>query len=362
MAKILISGYYGFDNAGDDSVLYGIVSSLRKKDNTLQFSVLSNRPEKTEQTFGIKAFNRWSIIEVLRQLKNHDLLVMGGGSLLQDATSPRSVVYYLGTVLAAKLFGKPVVFYAQGIGPIEKSFSKRLIKFIVNKVDVITVRDFGSGEDLKRFGVIKTPIFVTADPAVTIPAESIDLNIGKKLLTTLAINPKETMAISVRSWKKEENYLAQLAEVADHYASKGWKILFIPMQYPEDITACRDIMKRMTKPAYIIEQQLNFKEIMSVIGNIRFVLGMRLHSIILAAVMNVPFVGISYDPKIDRFVERVNMHSAGHISNLHTQKVIERIDYTLQHEAQIKAVIAKSMSNIIVEAQRSSQLTIEQLK
>src|SRR5690625_4230984 len=153
MSKILISGYYGFDNAGDDSVLYGIISSLQKRDDALTFSVLSNRPEETERAFGVKAYNRWNITEVIRQLKKHDLLLMGGGSLLQDATSPRSVLYYLGIVLAAKWYRKPVVFYAQGIGPISKKISKWLIRRIVNKVDVITVRDDQSGQDLKELGV-----------------------------------------------------------------------------------------------------------------------------------------------------------------------------------------------------------------
>src|SRR5690606_41717164 len=101
MGKILISGYYGFDNAGDDSVLYGIINSLQKHDASLQFSVLSNQPEKTEQMFGIAAYNRWNDIEVIGQLKKHDLLLMRGGSLLQDATSPRSALCYLGTGVVA---------------------------------------------------------------------------------------------------------------------------------------------------------------------------------------------------------------------------------------------------------------------
>src|SRR5690606_24973945 len=122
---------------------------------TLQLGVLSNQPEKTSTTFGIAAYNRWKITEVIKRIKEYDLLLMGGGSLLQDATSPRSVLYYLGIVLTAKLCQKPVVFYAQGVGPIRQSFSKRLINYIVNQVNVITVRDQGSGEDLKQFGVTK---------------------------------------------------------------------------------------------------------------------------------------------------------------------------------------------------------------
>lgn len=361
MAKILISGYYGFDNAGDDSVLYGIITSLRKLDPTLELGVLSNQPEKTASTFGIKAYNRWKITEIVKRIREYDLLLMGGGSLLQDATSPRSVIYYLGIVLTAKLCNKPVVFYAQGVGPIRQTLSKRLIHFIVNKVNVITVRDYESGEDLKRFGVTKVPIIVTADPAVTIPRESIDLAWGKEIIAETGVPPGKCMAICVRSWKKEERFKQVLAEVADHYAEQGWNILFVPMQYPADITPSRDIAHLMKHKATLIDRPLNFKEIMSLLGNMDFVLGMRLHSIILAAVMNVPFVGVSYDPKIDRFIERLEMYSAGHIKEISAQNVIKYIDDTLRHKEKTRKHLARKMKEIIAQAEQSSQLTIELL-
>lgn len=360
MSKILISGYYGFHNAGDDSVLYGIITSLHKNNPSIHLGVLSNHPEKTESMFNVPAYNRWNLFEVTKRIKQHDLLLMGGGSLLQDATSPRSVLYYLGLVMVAKLYRKPVVFYAQGIGPINKRSSKRLIQYVVNKVDVITVRDFESGEDLRRFGV-KTPIVVTADPAITIQPESIDLNIGRNILNEQNINGEKTIAISVRSWKKEQKYLEKIAFVADHYASKGWDILFLSMQYPEDITACRSIMNLMKNDAHIIDIQLNFKEIMSVIGNVRFVLGMRLHSIILAAVMNIPFVAISYDPKIERFVERLDMYSAGHIRNLDKELIIQYIDYILANESEVKQKLNTKIATIVEQAEESSLLTLNQL-
>ncbi|MFA9559334.1 polysaccharide pyruvyl transferase CsaB [Evansella sp. AB-rgal1] len=362
MANILISGYYGFDNAGDDSVLHGIINSLKKNDPSLTFTVLSNQPGKTEKMFGVSAYNRWNISEVIGQIKKHDLLVMGGGSLLQDATSPRSVFYYLGIVLVAKLYKKPVVFYGQGFGPVTKPISKMLIKRIVNKVDVITVRDFKSREDLQKIGVNKSPIVITADPAVTIYPESIDMNVGRQLLIDLNLAPEKTIVISVRPWKKEQHYKKVLTEVSDHFGSKGWNILFLPMQYPADVAPAKDIMAMMKEKAYVIDRPLDFKEIISLIGNTRLVLGMRLHSIILAAVMNIPFVGISYDQKVDRFVEMVDMHSAGHIRDLETKNVIESVEKTISNEQQIKARLANNMKDIIAKAEQNSQLTLEKLK
>src|SRR5699024_9054488 len=347
-------------NAGDDSVLYGIITSLHKNNSNIELSVLSNDPKKTESMFDIPAFNRWNLLEVTKQIKNHDLLLMSGGRLLQDATSPRSVLYYLGLVFVAKLFRKPVVFYAQGVGPIQKRFSKRLIRYFVNKVDVITVRDDASAKDLESYGVT-APIVVTADPAVTIEPESIKRDIGKNLLKKIHLDGSKTIAISVRSWKKEQNYYNEIAQTADYYAEEGWSILFIAMHYPNDITACKNIMEKMSNQAYIIEEQLSFKEIMSVIGNVRFVIGMRLHSVILAAIINTPFVGLSYDPKVDRFVKRLDMLSAGHIKDLKSETLTNYVKQTIEDEEQVKQTMQKKMKHIISEAERSSQLTIEQL-
>lgn len=362
MAKILISGYYGFDNAGDDSVLHGIISSLQKRDPSIEFSVLSSHPEKTQNIFGVSAYNRWNFAIVLKQLRQHDILVMGGGSLLQDATSPRSVFYYLGIVLGAKFFKKPVVFYAQGVGPITKTVSQKLIRAIVNRVDVITVRDHGSREDFQTLGVTKSPVVVTADPAVTIPASDIDLEFGKKRLASYGVDPEKTIAFSVRDWKKESRFKQQIAEVADHFALQGYHILFVPMQYPADVASSKDITSKMNHSAYIIDEQLDFKQIMSILGNVRIVAGMRLHSLIFAAVMNVPFVGISYDPKINRFVERVNMNSAGHIKRLDPSILIDQMTDTLERRSAYQDTLKEAMASIITEAERSGELTIEQLE
>lgn len=363
MSRILISGYYGFNNAGDDTVLYGIISSLKNHDPQVDLAVLSNNPKETEQLFGITAFNRWNIKEITRELKQADLLLMGGGSLLQDATSPRSVIYYLGIVTLAKLLKKPVVFYAQGIGPITKNFSKQLIKMIVDKVDIITVRDHQSGEDLKSLGVKKAPIHVTADPALIIPPSQIPLEIGESITAEYHVdNKKKTVGISVRDWKNEKRYKKEIAKMADQFISMDWNVIFIPMQYPSDVSASKEILKEMNNTgAVLIEKQLGFKEIISLIGNMDFVLGMRLHSIILAAVMNVPFVGISYDPKIDRFVERIGMKSAGDIQEISYESILKAVSNEIEDLEESKKRLQHNIQSVIDAAEKSTNLTLDVL-
>ena len=364
MSRILISGYYGFNNTGDDTVLYGIISSLKKLDEQIELAALSNKPKETEELFGIAAYNRWNMSEIMREIKKSDLLLMGGGSLLQDATSPRSIIYYLGLVLIAKMMKKPVVFYAQGIGPIHKFYSRKFIKWVVNHVDVITVRDFQSKEDLQLFGIDKAPIYVTADPAITINPEQVSLTKGQEILESFNIDfKKSTIAISVRNWKNEQLFKKELAKMADEFIQLGWNVIFLPMQYPSDIEASLDIVSQMKyQQAVIIDHKMNFKDILSIIANVDFVIGMRLHSIILAAVMNIPFVGISYDPKIDRFVERLDMQSAGHIKNLDYHTLSTAVHKEIKDLNRGKERLKKNMEKIMKDAEKSSILTMEVLQ
>lgn len=284
---------------------------------------------------------------------------MGGGSLLQDATSPRSVMYYLSIVTMAKLLNKPVIFYAQGFGPISHPISKLLIKSIVNKVDVITVRDQGSADDMKQLGVTR-PILITADPAVTIRPMDIDLGLSGGRLQH---NGKKSMAISIRKWKNEENYKKVIAQMADEMIRKNWNVYFLPMQYPADVAPSQEIIRHMSEPgAVLLNDKMNFHEIISFIGNMDFILGMRLHSIIIAAVMGVPFVGVSYDPKIDRFIERVQMDSAGSIQTVSYESLSQIVNQNLQTLEDVTRRLTTQITELTAQAEQSSLLAVELLK
>ena len=67
--RILISGYYGFDNSGDDAILKAIVKDINEKDNSIEIAVLSNNPIFTEKVYGIKAVNRFKMKDVIKAIK-----------------------------------------------------------------------------------------------------------------------------------------------------------------------------------------------------------------------------------------------------------------------------------------------------
>ena len=125
MYNILISGYYGFDNIGDESILRTLVTSLRERIPDCSLTVLSHDPAATREKYGVEAVERMSPLAIARAVRRCDMLISGGGSLLQDVTSSKSLHYYLAIIRFAQLLGKKVFIYSQGIGPIEKDADRR---------------------------------------------------------------------------------------------------------------------------------------------------------------------------------------------------------------------------------------------
>ncbi len=363
MTKILISGYYGFDNAGDDAVLYGIISSLKKIDPNVHLNILSNQVEKTSQLFDIPTYDRWSLLEIIKQIMRADLVILGGGTLLQDRTSPRSPLYYLGITFFSKLFRKPVLYYGQGFGPIVHPFSKIMIKLIVNHVDAITVRDKHSAEEIRSYGVTKAPIYTTADPALTIDPREANKEEARELLRSYHIDLEKPIAyVAIRDWKNEQNYKKEIAKACDYVVRKGWQIVFLTMQNQEDLTPSLDILLQMEENGVVIEQPLNFKEIMGLIGVGQLMIGMRLHAIILSALLDVPFLPISYDPKIDRFAESFNKFAVENIQQIKADQLITEIDQIISHLPEQKKIIKEMIPSIIEVAAKSADIVFDVLK
>ena len=153
MLRIAVSGYYGFKNAGDDAILMALVTTIRALAPGAEITVLSHSPAETRQLYGVRAINRWNPFGIIWTLLRSDLLLSGGGGLLQDVTGVRSICYYLVVVALALAVGKPVVYYAQGVGPVRTRFGRWLTRIVSNRVDLITVRDQASRDDLLAMGI-----------------------------------------------------------------------------------------------------------------------------------------------------------------------------------------------------------------
>jgi len=299
--KIALSGYYGFDNSGDEALLSAITSTIKKIEPQTKFVVFSGCPGQTARLHGLRAVNRMNPCSVGRELMQSDLLISGGGSLFQDVTGPRSLPYYISIVALAKMLKKPVIFYAQGIGPINRPFSKLLMRLIANRVELITLRDEASRDLLPEIGVTRPPVKVTADPVFNLQPTADDYINMKSLLKKYGPLNK-LIGVSVREWPPLDGYQLELAGLLDMLKKDGFDIIFIPLDYPSDLAESKKVASLMKERAVIIESQLSSQEHVALISNLDLMIGMRLHSLIFAANQGVPFMGISYDPKIDSFL------------------------------------------------------------
>lgn len=325
MSDIVISGYYGFANAGDEAMLAAMIEALTDIDPAIKITVLSGNPEDTRQRHGVAAVYRLNYPEIVKVLAGSKLLISGGGSLLQDVTSDRSLYYYLSIMMLAKKLGKPVMLYAQGIGPVRGSLAQGAMRYIGNMVDLITVRDEGSYEELKRLKVKVPPIHVTADPVLAM--HQVDKQIGRSILRK---HGQEGVApligISVREWKDWSHFKQVMGHAADKMIEElGARVIFLPMQWPDDLSVSEKIAARMKNKAGVLPGEYTTSELLSLVGNLDLLIGIRLHALIFAAVMHVPMAGISYDPKIDRFLETIGEKHVGTLKTVTADSLMTRV-------------------------------------
>jgi polysaccharide pyruvyl transferase CsaB len=353
--SILISGYYGFDNSGDDAILKAIVKDIKECNQKINIKVLSNNPFKTENMYPVTAVNRFKITEVLEAIKDSDLFISGGGSLLQDVTSTRSLLYYLALMFCARLCRKPIMVYANGIGPIDRKINRFFTKKILNKVDLITLRDKGSREYVESLGVKNKNIHVTADPVFTLlPSHPEEVN---QIFKNEKIpRDKRIIGISVRQWKGSQNLVEVISKSIEYMLKKyDVNIVLIPMHYPEDLDISLDIQNRVQESGcYVMKEKYSVEEIMGVIKELEIIIAMRLHSLIYAATQEVPIVGLSYDPKINGILKSLELDNICDVESLKYEELVENIDYVWENREILKEKLRlqdedlkkKSLSNV----------------
>jgi len=359
MPKIVISGYYGFHNSGDEAMLYAMIKAFEQRLPGFELVVLSEDPGLTAGRFGVRSIPRKDPGKIWWELRNADLLISGGGGLLQDITGPFSIIYYLGIVLMAKMLSKPVIFYAQGIGPVRTVVGKFLIKLIGNRVDLITVRDADSRLELFDLGVNRPPVYVTADPALGLDPGEIDRWAGRRILVEMGLGERPLVGISVRCWQGLSDYKRVVARVADELVEKGWDALLVPMHYPADLKACREVGALMKRKSVLLDKRYDFRELLAVIANMDLAIGMRLHFLIFGAVMNVPVVGMSYDPKVGRFLELIRQPLAGDVRSLNYSELSKAVDRVLAERKAVTAALARRVASLREEALKNADYVAE---
>ncbi len=363
MPKVLISGYYGFNNIGDEAILKGMIDGIKSLRKDVEIVVLSQHPEFTAKKHNVRSIKRMNLWAIIRELGNCDLLVSGGGSLFQDVTSKRSILYYLGIIYLAKLMAKKVMIYSQGIGPVNINYNRYFLKKIFNKVDCINVRDESSKKELLDMGINKE-ILVTVDTVFSIKKP--DKKIGKQILKDLNLENKKIVGISIRPWHNSKNIISEMTLFCQALVKKyDYEILFIPCHFYSDLKIMKDVLKNIEESAaskvHLLENYLYVPEYLSLIGNVEFLIGMRLHALIFSILMEVPVIGVSYDPKIDNFMKRLGKNNTLSVSNINFNDIMDEVENLTKNMEKEKENIAQKREGLLKMANRHNEELINML-
>lgn len=359
----VISGYYGYNNSGDESLLYAMLENLRSKKEDIRLLVLSKNPEATEKEYGVHALNRYKMHKIRKALRNSKLLIFGGGSLIQDVTSNKSLWYYLSVIRMAIRAKTPVMFYANGIGPVRKESNRKKVKKILQQVDIISLRDNHSYEEIKRMDADLSRVKITADPALTI--QGIDAKTARRLLEEEGIpTDKKLLGISVRSWKAcKPSYWNELASGIEKICLKyDYVPVWIPLKHPDDIAISKEVASKMQIKSYVLTERYPAKEIVGIVSLFDLMLAMRLHALIYASEAAVPAIGLSYDPKVSGFVKYIGVNATIQIDNFDEKEMVALAEtITLNREEQ-KAVLEQKMAELKTKALENADMAMRLLE
>lgn len=352
--RIALSGYYGVHNSGDEAVLRSILLALEEQGAAqgvrVEPIVLSGDPEWTSAMYGVEAAHRMRPADILRTLRGCDGLISGGGSLLQDATGAATIPYYTGIMKLAQLLGKPTFVYAQGIGPVNRRWMDPLIRGVMRRSAYVSVRDAESAALLTRIGVPSDRIELVPDPVMglPLPAGAVDAAAASQPVTAASVGVSQQdvvaasegaslsaspaaaaqqaraaaeppiVGVSLRRWREDGADMARAAEALVALSKRrAVRLRFLPFHTPSDRVTSEEVMERLSgrlgegSSAELAAPGDDPQQMLLEVAGCDALFGMRLHALIYAANRMVPMLGLSYDPKIDQFLQRIGLKAIG---------------------------------------------------
>lgn len=324
---VVICGAYGMGNSGDDTLLETIVAQMRQIDPDIPIYVLTRDPLKAKMLLRIGALQTFRFGQAARLLRRTKLYISGGGTLMQDVTSTRSLLYYLSSLKMAKRLGNRTMLYGCGVGPISRPKNrKRAAKILNQYADVITLRDDYSLQTLYELAVTQPKIHLTADPALLCSA--CDDNQTSSYLLSAGLQAGGQYAMfALRNWQGYEEKVSAFAAAAEYvYHAFDLIPVFFAMEKTSDLSAARLVAERVKCPYLIASAAERGSLTVSLIHRMSLVVSMRLHGLIFAASQGVPTVGIVYDPKVSGFLDYLEQDLYLNLSEVNAGALNDLID------------------------------------
>lgn len=323
--RVLVAGYYGSGNTGDEAILTVLLQDLRALRPGLEFIVVSANPDETAAQYGVRSIREADIPALIDAAREADAILLGGGGIFHDYWGCASdsiltrehagIPFYSGLPLLAALTARPCMIYAAGVGPLHTEDGRRLTRSAFEQASVATVRDVASRDLLHGLGV--GDVQVTADPAFNLRP---DLDRARPILSRLLPAGRPVVAVCLRRWLQgdlAEDWDDQVARALDAFIERtGAFVLFVPFQaltrygFTDDVLAGARVMDRMAgsaRAASISYDGHSPETVAGILAQCDLVVGMRLHALVLAASAGVPVVGLAYDPKVTSLMLRLGL-------------------------------------------------------
>jgi polysaccharide pyruvyl transferase CsaB len=375
--KVLIAGWVGSENTGDEAILESVRGALATLD--VEVRAFSVNEASTRKWHGIETapFDIYQgPVRFIRAIRWCDVMLVGGGGILQDQTSIFNTPRYLYKAALAKMFRKKVVFYAVGAGPVQYGLTKVLLRLVLNWADGITVRDVQSKQILTRLGIRPELIEVTFDPVISLEPKGSSKGLLAAEIPNLA--GKKVIGVCLRHWydthpflpvsvaqklhfKQKDGadryqlFVREVAQAIDQLNATGkYAFLFIPYWYSRDAAVHDDVISMLKNKDNLHRLSKPYRpaELLSIFADLDMVLAMRLHACIYAAAVQTPFVALSYTSKVDNFLSEIDAsEQAIPIDSVNAGIIVDKVNHIVQAESNLR----KGRANQAIRAARDKE-------
>lgn len=350
--RVAIHGGYGKNNTGDDAILHVLIQRVKKYLPNAKITVICHGPKQIHLWYPEVSTCHFKSFTTLKAILRSHIYMIGGGGIIDRINTysgfqrfkifdMKGKFLFLAALLA-KWFGASTHFYAIGATSFPDPLVKLLTRFVLPRMDIVSVRDYLSYKNLCSLG-IKRELIPVLDPALSLEPTSREEAV--KILKTWGISERSRPLIGLNmryvrdGVTDNQKTIAQAIQMVRYLIQeKGCDVFFIPISqnpfkhFEDDLDFGRKVKAGLEIPDhfFLMEQYYHPTLMMAILGEMDFCILERLHAVILAYKMGVPFFVISYDDKVSEFVKLIGEEERMiDLSEFTLGKVRERIDHDL---------------------------------
>jgi polysaccharide pyruvyl transferase CsaB len=291
--RVVLSGYYGKGNGGDEALLASLLEMLPKQVAPV---VLSGNPSETYERYGVSTCDRMSAFAVMKALRESDALIWGGGSLMQDTTSAISPMYYGGLMGLAQRLGLMTIAWAQGIGPLKRPLTRWVTHQCFTGCTAISVRDRASAQLLTDWHI---PCTLAPDPVWALSPSPIS---GLWELPA----PRVAVVLRPHPHLTIDRVRVLTRALIDFQKATQVCILLVPFQPVQDLALAQQIQLQLPGPSKILSIS-DPHQLRGIFQGVEMAIAMRYHGLIMAAASACRCFAISYDPKVSQLMNELDL-------------------------------------------------------